>query len=183
VRKRWGLVVPVVAVGAMSLPAAAVGAKCDGINATISGTSGAETLIGTSGDDVIDAKAGQDIIRSRAGDDLICPGDGFDRTHAGAGDDRASDDLNGFTGIFHGGSGDDEFLGDAGQLHGGSGADELRSTNDSFSLIYGGEGPDVLTGSFTVIDGAFAEVYGQEGDDVIRLFQGDDEVYGGEGMT
>jgi Ca2+-binding RTX toxin-like protein len=91
---------------------------CQGQNATIEGTAGADTLTGTAGNDVIFADAGDDVIDGAGGDDTVC---------AGAGKDQAG-----------GGDGNDTVLGEAGKdkLRGGRGKD----------LLLGGAGKDSLVG-------------------------------------
>ena len=49
---------------------------CDGQEATIWGTDGADTLMGTAGRDVIVGLGGDDTIYGLGGDDLVCSGDG-----------------------------------------------------------------------------------------------------------
>jgi hypothetical protein len=54
---------------------------CDGLPATIVGTSGDDNLTGTAGDDVIVGLAGNDVIQGLAGNDRICGGDGDDEIY------------------------------------------------------------------------------------------------------
>ncbi len=68
-------------------PASASVVLCAGKVATITGTSGKETLHGTPGDDVIAGLGGGDWILGGAGDDIICGGDGADRLRGEEGDD------------------------------------------------------------------------------------------------
>ena len=61
---------------------------CKGQEATISGTSGSDSIKGTSGRDVVAALAGKDKVSGLAGKDLICGGAGKDTLNGGAGKDK-----------------------------------------------------------------------------------------------
>ena len=89
----------------MAIPAAA-GAQetptptCNGIPATLWGTTGDDTLIGTVRDDVIVGGDGNDHIQGLGGNDIICGGDGDDEILGRSGDDTinggpGNDNLNG----------------------------------------------------------------------------------------
>src|SRR2546429_6102587 len=52
----------------------AAGTTCNGLTATIVGTTGNDTLVGTAGNDVIAALAGDDTIDGAGGNDVICGG-------------------------------------------------------------------------------------------------------------
>jgi hemolysin type calcium-binding protein len=65
--------------GAVEVPA------CGGVEATIVGTNGDDTLDGTSGEDVIVGAAGNDTIDGKAGNDTICGGPGNDQITGGPG--------------------------------------------------------------------------------------------------
>src|SRR2546423_3983366 len=54
----------------------AAGTTCNGLTATIVGTTGNDTLVGTAGNDVIAALAGDDTIDGAGGNDVICGGPG-----------------------------------------------------------------------------------------------------------
>jgi len=56
--------------------------KCLGLQATIVGTSAADTLTGTEGDDVIVGLDGDDRISGLSGDDTLCGGKGSDVLHS-----------------------------------------------------------------------------------------------------
>ena len=103
------------------------GVTCDGVTATIVGTSGNDLLTGTAGRDVIAGLGGNDIITGLDGNDLICGGSGADAIDAGAGND-----------VVIGGSEDDTIYGRAGTdvLRGWAGADRLD----------GGGGVDTVDG-------------------------------------
>lgn len=141
---------------------------CRGQQATITGTSGSDTLRGSTGDDVIQAGAGDDLIFGGGGHDIICGGAGDDMVsytdHPGdvtavLGDTslRTEDLINGDVENLTGGPGDDRLIGNgaANELVGGRGED----------VIKGGEGNDLLEG--------------ENGDDELRGGVGDDEMYGG----
>lgn len=103
------------------------GATCAGKNATIVGTTGADTLVGTTKNDVIFASGGDDVIRGLGGKDIVCGASGNDTIKGGADDD-----------LLKGGAGDD-------QLNGGGGDDRLRGGGGNDRLA-GGQGNDSLSG-------------------------------------
>ena len=129
----------------------AVGVVCDGLLATIVGTSGDNVLTGTNGPDVIQGLGGDDTINGGVGADVICGGKGNDVLHGGIG--SYSDRLLGGDGNdrLSGGSGDDTLFGEAGndRLFGGNGNDSLNGgTGDD--LCDGGA--DTATGNDTAMD-------------------------------
>ena len=141
---------------------------CQGLQATITGTAGGDTLRGSTGDDVIQGGAGDDLIFGGGGHDIICGGAGEDMVsytdHAsdvtavlGATSLRTEDDISSDVENLTGGLGDDRLIGNLGsnEIVGGRGDD----------LIKGGEGDDLLEG--------------EGGDDELRGGVGDDELYGG----
>jgi Ca2+-binding RTX toxin-like protein len=79
------------ALGALLLhgpaPAAERVARCNGLVATIEGTTGDDVLRGTSDDDVIRALAGHDFVRGYGGEDTICGDRGPDVLEGGFGAD------------------------------------------------------------------------------------------------
>jgi len=118
---------------------------CNGLRATIVGTSGDDVLQGTSDADVIVGLGGNDTIDGFAGNDVICGGAGSDTLRGGWGDDRVyggqgPDILRGANGrdILNGGAGRDN-------LHGGPGADTLVGGAHSDTLV-GNLGRDVCWG-------------------------------------
>lgn len=139
---------------------------CEGVQATIIGTNGADVIVGTSGRDVIVAKAGNDTIDARGGNDLVCAGNGKDTIIGGRGND-----------VLAGGAGRDIIKGGPGQdvLRGGAMGDRLRggAGNDH---IEGGKGNDRLDGG-PGIDG----LYGQSGGDRHFGGLGADVCVGGGG--
>jgi Ca2+-binding RTX toxin-like protein len=117
--------------------------KCDGLGATIVGTSGDDRIVGTHGVDVIVARGGDDVIYGRGGVDAICGGRGKDRINGGTGNDGGQPRCQQVCGDVPPGPG----------LFGGKGRD----------LIRGGEGRDLLEG-----DGAPDVLAGRQGYDVCR---------------
>ena len=128
---------------------------CQGVPATIVGTSGDDVLIGTEGDDVIVGLGGNDSISGLGGNDIIC-----------------------------GNAGDDNLLGGLGFdiVRGGGGSDQLYANSDTSRVdsdgaeLYGGAGRDILVGSNQA-----DLLRGQLGRDDIRGFGGDDILRGGAG--
>lgn len=105
---------------------------CEGLDATISGTSQDDIIMGTPLPDVIVGLGGNDIINGLGGDDVICGGQGHDILFGGDGQDTLfggpqSDIVNGNEGDdeLNGGEGDD--LCDGGQSVAG---DAVSSTCD-----------------------------------------------------
>lgn len=136
---------------------------CNGLPATIVGTTGDDTLDGTDGPDVIVGLTGDDTINGLAGDDVICAGAGADVVDGGPGADvifgqRGSDDLSGGTGAdtVTGGGGRDTINGQGGRdtISGGAAADTIRGGRHADTIdgangpdiIFGGKGPDTLDG-------------------------------------
>ena len=134
-----------------------VTAGCEGIPATLVGTSANDRLVGTSGKDVIVGLGGKDDINGRDSNDLICGGSGADELNGDGGADRLL-----------GGSGNDDLKADAGDdtVFGGAGDDRLRG-DDGNDTMYGGDGNDVLEG-----DADRDRLFGDAGVD--RLFGGSD---------
>ena len=67
---------------------AAAASRCDGVTATIVGTSGADRMTGTPERDVVVGLGGDDVVDAVGGDDLVCGGPGSDRLVGGPGNDR-----------------------------------------------------------------------------------------------
>jgi Ca2+-binding RTX toxin-like protein len=162
---------------------------CDGQEATIWGTDGADTLTGTAGPDVIVGLGGDDTIYGLGGDDLVCSGAGDDILFGGDGDDG-----------LRGGAGDDRLVGGAGDdlLGGGAGRDvvdfHLAGAPMTVNLLAGtatGAGSDRLRLVEDVIGSRFGDlliggprpsvVRGGLGDDVIRGGGAGDTLWGGVG--
>ncbi|KAA1421396.1 hypothetical protein F0U44_03605 [Nocardioides humilatus] len=183
--------------------------ECQGLPATITGTSGDDTLVGTPGPDVIAGLAGDDTLQGFDGADVFCGGPGTDTvTYAdheldvtanlggGAGDDGSAEDgpLGARDSIAKdvenlvGGLSNDDLTGSSvfNNLTGGPGDDHLSGGADGDNLL-GGSGDDVLIGG----DGGEA-LLGGSGDDVliggdgneflIAGESGDDILRGGDGV-
>jgi Ca2+-binding RTX toxin-like protein len=90
---------------------------CKGQPATVTGTSGNDTLAGTSGKDVIAGLGGNDTISAKGGNDVVCAGGGNDKANGGGGNDR-----------LQGQAGNDRLKGAGGKdnLRGGGGTDRCN---------------------------------------------------------
>ena len=144
-------------------------ATCLGMEATIVGTSGSDSIEGTSGHDVIAALAGDDRIRGRGGTDVICGGRGSDQIKGhgdllgGAGDDEIKGTW--VADSFYGGPGDDSIHG--GPIVDGQGyqPDEVNFTfaaagvrADLSTQTATGEGTDELHGIEDIYGSPHADV-------------------------
>ncbi len=130
---------------ATNAPVGAQGETCNGLPATIVGTSGDDRLVGTPQRDVIVGLEGRDIIFGREGNDVICAGPGNDVVKGGAGKD-----------YIEGNQGNDKLVGGIGKdtIDGGSAKDK----------VFGGGGGDILAG------GSKRDfVWGQNGNDTCDL--------------
>jgi len=87
---------------------------CNGVRATITGTSRADHLTGTAARDVIVAFGGRDAINGGGGNDLICGGKGSDLVFGGRGNDTIVGGPR--SDFIAGGAGDD-------RIDGGRGSD------------------------------------------------------------
>jgi Ca2+-binding RTX toxin-like protein len=106
---------------------------CEGVPATIVGTSGDDNLVGTEGPDVIAALAGDDEIDGTGGNDLICGQEGNDFMNGGTGNDNmfGNDGID----VMNGEAGDDTLDSVDGvvnndELDGGTGTDTCSSDPD-----------------------------------------------------
>lgn len=193
---------------AIALPgpsAHAATAACNGMAATIVGSSGDDHLIGTDGNDVIVAFGGNDLIEAGDGDDVVCAGPGDDTVLGGNGDD-----------VLRGQAGDDTIFGDHGEcfdlddpaetdwrrskcdpslpggddvVTGGTGRDFLSGDEQSDKL-FGGPDDDIIFGSFPTRIGFFDELdvdpstidrlWGADGNDQLHAF-GTSRVFAGDG--
>ena len=149
---------------------------CNGLPATIRGTSGPERLRGTRRADVIWGGGGRDTIVGAGGNDVVCGGPGNDRLTGGAGFDE-----------LHGGRGADHILGgrDGDSIEGGAGRDRLAGRAGP-DLLFGGAGRDVLdggAGNEWIIDGGRGNdrVAGGSGVDTLHGGPGNDRLAGGAG--
>ena len=123
-----------------------VATKCEGLDATITGTAGNNVLAGTDDVDVILGLGGNDKITGKSGNDVICGGDGTDTIDAGGGNDKV-DAGGGSSNTVDGGSGNDTLTGGTGAdtLNGGSNDDTLDGAGGADKLS-GGSDKDKLTG-------------------------------------
>ena len=133
---------------------------CNGLTATIVGTSGDDVLTGTAGDDVIVGLEGNDIIRGGLGNDVICGGPGDDTLSGQGGNDV----------LF--GEQDDDIL------DGGEGGCCNPLTNSGDDVLHGGQGDDDLhTSDFPTLGNT---LYGDQGADRLFMWSGG-WAYGGTG--
>ncbi|MFL6022653.1 MAG: calcium-binding protein, partial [Marmoricola sp.] len=178
---------PLAAAVLVASPTTAAVPQCNGLDATIVGTNGADHLTGTDGPDVVVLGSGADTFIAKGGDDVICGGSGADVIYPGAGNDT----------VF-GETGSDRIVGSGGNdtLNGGgdvrdtlsysdSGAKHLRldlrikkATKDGgsdtftgFARYTGTTGADTLIGTTTD-----DYLRGNGGDDIIWGFGGNDHL-------
>lgn len=193
-------------------PAAPVAARsapptCNGLRATVVGTSHADHLIGTPHRDVIVGLGGDDVIDGRGGNDVICGGLGSDDLSGGTGDDRLFGnevsyersatgvvvDLSARPGIgkVTGEGVDTVKLFKHLTVTGSSHADTMTGTEGPDTLV-GGAGNDTMFGlggndeltpeREDLKQRADADVvYGGAGDDRVISYKGRDEIHGGDG--
>jgi len=144
----------------------ALNATCNGLPATIVGTTGDDVLDGTNGNDVIAGLGGNDLINGGNGNDVICGYGGNDTLNGGNGIDT----LLGSYGndVLNGGNGNDT-------LSGGDGLDTLKGENDDDTLA-GGAGNDALDGN-----NGNDSLYGDADGDALVGNNGNDTLTGGPG--
>lgn len=147
------------------------GATCNGVTATIVGTSGMDSEAGTPNADIATMRGSSDYFEGLRGDDLICGGDGNDRLFPGRGEDH---------------------------VYAGPGKDVVNPRDKSGpDTLYGGTGRDLLpgTGGSDVIRGGAAadrlvagsgrdRLYGWTGGDLLKAVRNDgaeDYLEGGPG--
>ena len=147
--------------------------------ATITGTSGADSLIGTTGDDTLIGAAGNDSLFGGAGNDFI---------DAGPGDDNVSYVNDTGNDTVWGGDGNDyiNFYRDTGQklVLAGNGNDTVYGSNGG-NAIDGGAGDDTVWGGSGDDDLAGGNghdfLFGSEGNDTLTGGEGNDTLWGGAG--
>lgn len=181
-------------------PAVAAEPTCEGLMATMVGTSGDDALTGTSGDDVIAALDGDDVVDGGAGNDVICGDGGADVIGGGSGADRlfgglddTDQDVRLAGDSLTGGPGDDHL--DPGyDPSGHPNRDDLRwgdsqrgvtiDLRDGVSGIATGIGRDtlVLVGGPVIVGSRYADtVKGSPLRDRIHAGRGADTIYAGAG--
>jgi Ca2+-binding RTX toxin-like protein len=126
-------------------------ATCDGLNATIVGTSGDDALTGTPGNDVIVGLAGSDVIDGGGGYDVICGGQGDDTL--------TSPPFNGDV-VLVGGSGDDQLKSEAKRTTiDGGGGDDVEVTDSKVVRYVPERGTNHLsTSGFTHVNADFSQL-------------------------
>ena len=158
--------------------------------ATVTGTTGNDSLIGTAavdeisglaGNDTMSGAAGNDFISGGAGNDVAEGGNGADRLFGGDGNDYlAGNDLTDPAGAAAAGNLNpavslEDNLAD--MIDGGAGADTLFGGGGN-DLLLGGAGSDVIfggTGVDTIIGGLDADtIFGGDGNDALW---GDEAAY------
>lgn len=141
--------------------------SCNGVAATIVGSSGDDFIFGTIGTDVIAGLDGDDIVIGLGGEDLICGDGGDDILVLSIGFSQ------GYPTLF-GGFGDDSLVGSpiADFIYGGWGND----------TVWAGSGDDVVLGgpqASACICDDFDTAWGQDGSDLILGGQDTDHIWGG----
>ena len=83
--RRWRSAASAVRAVAPAKPGAAPRVECQGLRATIVGSSKPDRISGTNHRDVIAARAGNDEVHGKGGNDVICAGRGMDFAWGGTG--------------------------------------------------------------------------------------------------
>ena len=146
--------------------------------ATITGTSGSDTLNGTSGDDQISALGGNDTIYMSAGNDTIDGGSGFDTLVFSS---FATSGV--FVDMGAGISGSSSFTSIerviasafADELIGGAGSDNLTA-RDGDDTLDGAEGNDTLWGEGGADDFLFTAIGAANADNIRDFSSGTDHI-------
>ena len=133
-------------------------------NAVITGTDRPDLIDGTSQGETIYGRQGNDIINAGDGDDTLYGGPGADILNGGPGADAVS----------YGGTAPVTVTIDGAANDGAAG--EGDDVGPDVEDIYGGDGPDHLTG-----DKGANTIDGGDGSDVIDGLEGSDVVFGGDG--
>ncbi len=157
---------------------------CNGLDATIVGTTGGETINGTAGDDVIVGRGGTDTINGNGGNDTICGGANNDTITTDGGNDwidagDGTNNVNAGSGnnTVTGGSGNDTITTDDGNdtIDGGNGTNVIVAGNGTNVIIAGSGNDTITTGSDNdTIDAG-------NGTNVVNAGDGDNTVTGGSG--
>ncbi len=132
--------------------------QCLGVDVTVIGTDGPDTLTGTSKADGILALGGNDVVTGGGGKDAVC---------AGPGDDTV-----------RGGDADDEVIGEAGNdVLGGDPGNDTLSGQQGNDRLTGAGGNDLLRGQ-----GGRDRLKGKGGDDTLKGGAKPDNLDGGGGI-
>jgi Ca2+-binding RTX toxin-like protein len=124
--------------------------ECNGLEATIVGTPGRDSLVGTPRKDVIVGLSGPDVIKGLGGNDTICGGNGKDDIYGDAGRD-----------FLDGGKGNDS-------AYGGDDTDHFGTTKgDGHDTYRGGPGSD----SFQVKNTGEDRWQGEAGIDFVSILE------------
>ena len=156
-------------------------AACNGLTATITGTSGNDVIYGTSGADVIEALAGNDTIYASGANDTICAGDGYDDVSPGAGNDWIDGGVGG--GVLNFTAAPAPMTVNLGS---GSATGDGTDTFSNFGDVYGSTTyGDAITGNansnYLVGWGGGDSLVGLGGGDYLQGLDGDDTLEGGVG--
>ncbi len=144
-------------------------------NDTLTGMGGFDSLSGDDGNDSLNGGTFPDTLSGGDGDDTLLGGSGNDLLRPGNGDDSAD-----------GGGGNDSIRGGAGldTILGGDGNDTVHGLGDADSIV-GDAGIDILhggTGIDTMRGGTELDVlFGDGGNDVLRGESGNDYIEGNDG--
>lgn len=136
--------------------------------------------------DQIDGSDGlNDTIFGYGGDDTITAGDGIDAVYGGLGNDLIDGGSN--YGNLYGDEGNDTIIGGnlSDNIIGGTGDDSLSGGSDGADALYAGAGNDTLSGG-AANDQLYGGdnndlLYGGDGSDGLHADAGDDTVFGGLG--
>jgi Ca2+-binding RTX toxin-like protein len=149
-------------------------AAVNGVNSSLYGDSGKDTITGSEMADYIEGGRGDDLINSRKGNDTIKAG--YELSNIMESDNDHVDSGDGLDSVW-GGAGSDMLITAAGSdlVYGGAGNDTI-STNHGFDTVYAGLGNDkVSTGDHDDY------IAGEAGNDTLDGNNGNDSIYGGDG--
>jgi Ca2+-binding RTX toxin-like protein len=189
--------VTVLATVVPAVAARAATVTCDGVRATIVGTSGSDVIHGTSGRDVIAGLNGSDTIYAGGGNDLVCGGYGADRLYGQGGNDTlfgghdllhraAEDGLERVGDTLRGGPGDDRMYAGIDNRSAANIVYDVYSWDDATRGVHidlrdrtaRGEGADRFgRGTFSVVGSSYGDVVeGTDRRDRINTGPGPDVV-------
>lgn len=135
-----------------------------------------ENIIGSANADTLTGDAGDNTFVGGLGNDTIDGGAGIDTVDYSGNSQGVYIDL--LIGIYDetGDMTSDDSLSNIENIIGSSYADYLKADNGVTSVIYGGDGDDVIDGG-----SAIDELHGGDGDDTITGYGGADTIYGDAG--